>query len=226
MKSKLFILINSILWSCGPDPIPDPEPSTLITPTNLNECSTATILNELERQVRFVWGITLNTDSYELIIENSITNSKYGKTTSLLTESVILPSGAPYRWYVNSKALLSPGVGKSQVWQFYLEGSADETYLPFPAALERPENKTTVTLDITGSFTFLWKGHDLDQDIDRFDFYIGKSEDDIFKEKEGLFDSQITLNLDFGTTYFWQVITFDKNNNVSKSEIFSFQTED
>lgn len=226
MKFNLFLLITLILLSCGPDPIPEPEPSSLIAPVNLNECTTAIVLNDLERQVQFEWTMALNTDSYQLVIENSLTNIKYGKTTSLLKESVILPSGAPYSWHVNSTSLLSPEVGKSQVWQFYLEGSAEETFFPFPAVLETPENKSTVTLSDSGSIIFLWKGHDLDQDIDRFDFYIGKTEDNLVKEQEGLKDEQISLTLDNGVTYFWQVVTFDRQNNASKSQIFSFKTAD
>ena len=66
----------------------------------------------------------------------------------------------------------------------------------------------------------------LDQDIDRFDFYIGRTEDSLVKEQEGLKDEQITLTLDNGITYFWQVVTFDSENNASKSQIFSFQTVD
>ena len=224
MKLNLVLLSVLIFWSCGPDPIPKPEPSILNAPENLNECTTATVLNELERQVRFVWTVALNTDSYELVIVNSLTNAKYSRTTSLLTESVVLPSGAPYRWYVNSTSLLSPEVGKSQVWQFYLEGSANETYLPFPAVLEVPENQAIVTLDAGSSLTFLWEGHDLDQDIDRYDFYIGTVEDDLVKEKEGLTDTQTTLTLVSETTYFWRVVTFDEEGNASKSQVFRFQT--
>ena len=226
MRINLFFWMLLFLWGCGPDPIPAPQASTLIAPTNLNECTTAAAINEQERQVRFEWTIALNTDSYELVIENSLTNMRYGKSTSLLTESITLPSGAPYRWYVNSTSLLSTEVSKSQVWQFYLEGSAETTFFPFPAVLKAPENEVIVALDSEGKITFLWEGHDLDQDIDRFDFYIGKTMDDLVKEKEGLTESQTSLNLEPGTTYFWQIVTIDDENNTSKSEIFRFEIED
>ena len=140
------------------------------------------------------------------------------------TESVILARGKPYRWYVNSTSLLSPEVSKSQVWQFYLEGNSEETYFPFPAELQEPKNESMVTLDASSTISFLWEGHDLDQDIDRFDFYIGTTKNDLIKEKEGLKTEQTTMNLDTGSSYFWQVVTFDKVNNASKSQIFSFQT--
>ena len=146
------------------------------------------------------------------------------KKTSLLTETVILARGKPYRWYVNSTSLLSTEVSKSQVWQFYLEGNSEETYFPFPAELHEPKNQSIVILDASSTITFLWEGHDLDQDIDRFDFYIGTTKNDLVKEKEGLKVEQTTINLDTGTIYFWQVVTFDEVNNASKSQIFSFQT--
>ena len=224
MKVNLFLLMIFILWSCGQDPIPVPEASNLIAPANLNECNTATILNELESQVKFEWTSALSTDSYELIIENSLDNIKLSKKTSLLTESVILARGKPYRWYVNSISLLSTEVSKSQVWQFYLEGNSEETYFPFPAVLREPKNESILVLDAFGTVTFQWEGHDLDQDIDRFDFYIGRTNVDLVKEKEGLKVEQITINLQPGNIYFWQVVTFDKVNNASRSQIFSFQT--
>ena len=224
MKVNFFLLMILIFWGCGPEPIPDPEASTLIAPANLNECNTAIVLNELESQVKFEWTNALNTDSYELIIENSLTNIKLSKKTSLLTESFILASGKPYRWYVNSTSLISTEVSKSQVWQFYLEGNSEESYFPFPAELQEPKNESIVTLDASSTITFLWNGHDLDQDIDRFDFYIGTTKNDLIKEKEGLRVEQTIINLDTGTRYFWQVVTFDKVNNASKSQIFSFQT--
>lgn len=225
MRKDFFFWLVLLLWSCGPDPIPAPGASILIAPANLNECTTATAINDLERQVRFEWTSALNTDNYELIIENSLTNKRYSKATSLLTESITLPGGAPYCWYVNSYSLLSSEVSESQVWQFYLEGNTESTFFPFPAVLIAPENEAILTLDTDASLTFLWEGHDLDQDIDRYDFYIGRTSDNLVKEKEGLSNSQTTINLEPGTTYFWQVVTIDDESNASKSEIFRFQTE-
>lgn len=224
MRSNFLAIIFVFLWGCGSEPIPEPEPTQLIAPANLNECTTASVLNELERQVRFEWTIALNTDSYELVVENALTNKKYGKSSSLLTESLILPSGAPYRWYVNSESLLSSAIAKSDVWQFYLEGTPNSSFIPFPAVLSQPDHQSIVELDAEGKVSFLWEGHDLDQDIDRYDLYLGTDEENLILNKEGLTASQVLISLDSGTTYFWQVFTFDLEANVSKSEVFSFQT--
>jgi len=224
MRSNFLAIIFVFLWGCGSEPIPEPEPTQLIAPANLNECTTESVLNELERQVRFEWTIALNTDSYELVVENALTNKKYGKSSSLLTESLILPSGAPYRWYVNSESLLSSAIAKSDVWQFYLEGTPNSSFIPFPAVLFQPDHQSIVELDAEGKVSFLWEGHDLDQDIDRYDLYLGTDEENLILNKEGLTASQVLISLDSGTTYFWQVFTFDLEANVSKSEVFSFQT--
>jgi hypothetical protein len=215
-----------LFWDCTTKSVPEPEASILIAPANLNECKTATSINAFEKQVKFEWTLALHADSYELVIENTLTNAKITKTSSLLTESIVLPSGAPYRWYVNSKSLLSTAVGKSSVWQFYLEGSPEESHLPFPAVLTFPENNASVDLDATGELIFLWEGHDLDQDIARYAFYLGTAEDALELIEEGLISSQVSVNLNSGTTYFWQVWTYDSEKNASKSEVYSFQTSD
>jgi hypothetical protein len=117
-------------------------------------------------------------------------------------------------------------VGKSSVRQFYLEGSQDESYLPFPAVLLRPENQSIVDLESLGDFLFDWEGYDLDEDIVSYAVYLGKTEDNLDLVQEGLTVSQLSLSLDTGERYFWQIITLDSEGNTSKSEVYSFQTAD
>ena len=93
----LAFFLSFIFFSCGPDPIPVPEPSILIAPSNLNTCNTASRINDLERQVRFQWTASLNTESYNLVVQNTLTGEQQTITTTLLTESIILTSGAPYQ---------------------------------------------------------------------------------------------------------------------------------
>ena len=226
MRLCIYFLSLILIWSCGSEPIPEPQATVLIAPADLNECTTALVLSETERQVKFQWTLALNTDSYELVVVNTLTNARYEKTSSLLTESIVLTSGASYRWYVNSKSLLSSAVGKSSVRQFYLEGSQDESYLPFPAVLLRPENQSIVDLESSGDFLFDWEGYDLDEDIVSYAVYLGKTEDNLDLVQEGLTVSQLSLSLDTGERYFWQIITIDSEGNTSKSEVYSFQTAD
>ena len=100
--NRLALLLLVLLIGCGPDPIPDPQPADLISPSNLDTCTTASRINDFESQVRFQWTAPLHSDSYELVIQNSITGKLHSISTLLLTESVVLPSGAPYQWYIVS----------------------------------------------------------------------------------------------------------------------------
>ena len=72
---------------------------------------------------------------------------------------------------------------------------------------------------------FRWKGSDLDNDIESFDFYIGLQDDNLSLEKEDINTSEISIELDSNSTYFWQIKTTDKSNNSSYSKIFSFETQ-
>ena len=224
MRYIAFFLL-SVFFSCGPDPIPVPEPSLLLAPSNLNTCNSATRINDLERQVRFQWTATLNTESYNLVVQNTLTGEQQTITTSLLTESIVLNSGTPYQWYVISKSSLTLAEGKSSIWHFYLEGNPQESHFPFPAILLVPSDELIVSLNASNAFTFEWEGNDLDNDIQGYDFYLGTSSSSLNKEREAITSQQVTLVLISNTIYFWQIISKDLQGNRSKSEIYQFQTE-
>ena len=224
MRYIAFFLL-SVFFSCGPDPIPVPEPSLLLAPSNLNTCNSATRINDLERQVRFQWTATLNTESYNLVVQNTLTGEQQTITTYLLTESIVLTSGTPYQWYVISKSSLTLAEGKSSIWHFYLEGNPQESHFPFPAILLVPSDELIVSLNASNAFTFEWEGNDLDNDIQRYDFYLGTSSSSLNKEREAITSQQVTLVLISNTIYFWQIISKDLQGNRSKSEIYQFQTQ-
>tara|TARA_B100000787_G_C16187473_1_gene295517 strand:- start:203 stop:877 length:675 start_codon:yes stop_codon:yes gene_type:complete len=224
MRYIAFFLL-SVFFSCGPDPIPVPEPSLLLAPSNLNTCNSATRINDLERQVRFQWTATLNTESYNLVVQNTLTGEQQTITTYLLTESIVLTSGTPYQWYVISKSSLTLAEGKSSIWHFYLEGNPQESHFPFPAILLVPSDELIVSLNASNAFTFEWEGNDLDNDIQRYDFYLGTSSSSLNKEREAITSQQVTLVLIPNTIYFWQIISKDLQGNQSTSEIYQFQTQ-
>ena len=221
---RLLVFISFLILGCGPDPIPAPEPVVLLAPANLNACNTATRVNDFERQVRFQWSAALNTESYELVVENSLSREQVTMDTTILTESITLPSGATYQWYVVSKSLLTEATGKSAVWQFYLEGNPEASYLPFPAVLLEPFDEEEVSLSGANTFIFKWKGVDLDDDIISYDLYLGLTENELIKERDGIGTSQSSIELNSDTIYFWQVVTMDSEGNQSYSEIFQFRT--
>ena len=92
----------------------------------------------------------------------------------------------------------------------------------FSSSFTSTENQSTVDLESSGNF-HLTVGYDLDEDI-RVCYLLGKSEDDLELVQEGLTVSQLSLSLDAGERYFWQIITLDSEGNTSKSEVYSFQT--
>lgn len=222
---KVIALIFLLFWGCGPDPIPDPEAVLLVAPENLNSCTTASRINETERQVRFQWTAALHADNYELIVQNNNTQERFTSNTALLNASLILPSGASYRWSVKSKSTLTPVITDSESWQFYLEGDPQASHFPFPAKLIVPENESEISLNAANTFLFRWEGTDLDEDIVSYDFYLGEDPDLLRLHQAEISNTQISVALSQGSTYYWQIITRDSQQNESSSLVFVFQTE-
>ena len=59
---KFILLILFILYGCSKDEILDPDSAFLISPSNLNQCSTSTIIDDKKSQVDFSWSESLKTD--------------------------------------------------------------------------------------------------------------------------------------------------------------------
>ena len=222
---KFSVCLSIIFFYCVSETALDPESVSLISPKNLESCTNAVRINDADRQVRFEWTEALNVDQYELIVENSLTKEKFISNTPLLNSSLVISAGAPYSWFVRSKSDFTSVTKNSEIWQFYLERVPTESHIPFPASLLFPLNNTSVSLTSENQILFRWKGSDLDNDIESFDFYIGLQDDNLSLEKEDINTSEISIELDSNSTYFWQIKTTDKNNNSSYSKIFSFETQ-
>ena len=65
-----------------------------------------------------------------------------------------------------------------------------------------PLNNSSVSLTNENQILFRWKGLDLDNDIESYDFYIGVQDENLNLEKEDLSTSQISIQLDSNSTYF------------------------
>jgi len=221
-RSLLLLFILS--WSCGPDPIPEPESVVLVAPANLEACNSASLVNDNERQVRFQWNASLYTDSYNLVVQNTLTKEQYTQDTSLLINSIILPSGAPYRWFVQSRSVLSPVISTSENWYFYLEDTPETTHFPYPAVLLSPENESSVSLTGDFSLFFEWEGNDLDNDIISYDFYLGTDPNQLQLIKGNVTQNGVSQVLKLSTTYFWNIVSRDSQKNLSTSDINTFKT--
>jgi len=224
MRKAAIIFLLFSLWSCKPDPIPEPIAAQLLAPVNLDNCSTADKINNNESQVSFLWSTALHTDDYELVIRNQSTGILIRKTTLLTSLNQILQRGSSYSWWVISRSEASDITSKSEVRYFYLEGETEQKHAPFPAALEFPEENAVVSLS-NNTITFEWEGSDLDNDIAHYDLYVGTEEETISVVAENITQRESEQQLVSGTTYFWQVITVDREGNSSESLIREFTTE-
>ena len=114
MKKLKYILFISlvILVSCKgkeggggdggvdpPPPVPSPKAATLSAPAKNSECLDG-------ENVEFKWAASENTNSYEIVIKNLLTQSLVTQTTTSTTVTIKLTKGQPYSWYIISKSNL------------------------------------------------------------------------------------------------------------------------
>jgi hypothetical protein len=222
---KFILLIIFILFQCSKDQILDPDAVFLIFPTNQNNCSSSTIIDESRSQVDFSWSEALNTDQYEIVIENQ-SNKLQTKIISLKNNtSIILERGINYSWWVISKSNKSSITAKSLTWQFYLEGPSIVEHLPFSAVLLDPKNEEEINLNNENKYILKWSGNDLDDDIDFYSLYLGNSMGEMEILENNIKNQEIEIELLKQKTYYWKILTIDLKGNNSSSQIYSFQTK-
>ena len=206
----------------------DPGKATLITPENNKTCETGSSISETKSQIEFTWTVTMNTDSYDVIITdlNTISNINNTGLTSA-TSLAVLDKGVPYSWYVISKNTASSGTTNSDTWKFYVAGKGIVNYAPFTAELKTPKSGATVARDGFGKVKFTWEGSDPDDgDTLKYTLYVDKidgkqtppsSQTDIDGET-------FEVELEAATTYYWRIKTSDGVNS-SYSNVLTFNTE-
>ena len=237
MKSILkffsFLLALTLVISCeGKEDneldATDPGKATLITPENNKTCETGSSISETQSQIEFTWTVTLNTDSYDLLVTDLNTISTINKTGLTSAASLAdLDKGVPYSWYVISKNSGSSKTTNSDTWKFYVAGKGIVNYAPFTAELKTPKSGDTVARDGFGKVKFTWDGSDPDAgDSLKYTLYVDKidgkqtppsSQTDIDGET-------LEVELEATTAYYWRVKTSDGVNS-SFSNILTFNTE-
>ena len=222
---RFSLLIIFILFQCSKDEILEPDSVFLISPTNQDRCSSSTILDESKSQVDFSWSESLNTDQYEIIIENQSNNLQIKKTSLKNNISLILERGINYSWWVISRSNKSSITAKSLTWQFYLEGPSIIEHIPFSAVLLTPENQEEINLNDQNRYILKWRGNDLDDDIDYYSLYLGNSIDEVNIIENKIKNQQVELELLKQKTYYWKILTIDLKGNNSSSQIYSFYTK-
>ena len=204
-----------------------PAKSTLSAPANNKTCETGTSVSSTQSDVDFTWGVSADTDSYDLKItdlNSSVATNKTGLTTT--STKVTLDKGVPYSWTVTSKSTKSSVTTPSDTWKFYLAGTGVANYAPFPADLKAPSSGSTVKRT-DGKATFTWEGSDPDSgDTLAYTLYVDTTDGKQTPASAQTDLSVLTLDvaLDAATTYYWRVKSSDGTNS-SYSTVYSFKTE-
>ena len=204
-----------------------PAKSTLSAPANNKTCETGTSVSSTQSDVDFTWGVSADTDSYDLKItdlNSNVATNKTGLTTT--STKVTLDKGVPYSWFVTSKSTKSSVTTPSDTWKFYLAGTGVANYAPFPADLKAPSSGSTVKRT-DGKATFTWEGSDPDSgDTLTYTLYVDTTDGKQTPASAQTDLSVLTLDvaLDAATTYYWRVKSSDGTNS-SYSTVYTFKTE-
>lgn len=222
LQASVLILTAVLYCTCSKPSIPEPGAAVLTAPENSNTCLPI-FTTDTQGVVSFVWEEAQNTDSYEVVVRNSTTQSEQRKSVDLTNTTITLDRGVPYSWWVVSSSDASSVNTKSAVWSFYLEGLQQERFLPFSAQLNAPWDEQDVTLS-SGYVNLQWTGSDLDNDIAYYQVYIGTDAAQLSLVQDNQIASSYSALLEVGQMYFWQIITVDQRGNKSQSAIQSFTT--
>ena len=204
-----------------------PAKSTLSAPANNKTCETGTSVSSTQSDVDFTWGVSADTDSYDLKItdlNSNVATNKTGLTTT--STKVTLDKGVPYSWVVTSKSTKSSVTTPSDTWKFYLAWTGVANYAPFPADLKAPTSGSTVKRT-DGKVTFTWEGSDPDSgDTLTYTLYVDTTDGKQTPASAQTDLSVLTLDvaLDAATTYYWRVKSSDGTNS-SYSTVYTFKTE-
>lgn len=220
----------SILFSCSKDDGPKlPEPATLQSPANLENCIGGTSLSSSQAEVTFSWSVAPNTDSYILNVMNLATGEDSFKRNIVETTTTFsLAKGYPYKWFITSTSETLADVAFSPEFMFFLASDGDRNSPPFPAVVSSPAPGSTVEITDDSEVLISWVGADPEDDTLIYDLYIDYIDglqSPIPANQQNLTESEFSLQLNADTVYFWSVLTTDSFGNFSKSQVYSFKTK-
>ena len=224
MRFLILFLFGVLLLGCKKKSSPKPpEVALLVFPNKNSECTTGRDLNETTSEIEFKWTASDYTESYVLRVTNINTNITQTINTKAISAKLPIAKGEPFSWNVRSKNTKVTATVTSETWRFYNAGFLT-TYAPFPAELVEPKMGGSIFKDINNEVNLEWNGADIDNDIIAFDVYfstitppeflIATHPGNIVSEKVSVISN---------TSYYWRVVTTDKEGNSSDSGIFSFK---
>ncbi len=222
MRIFVVVLFGFALLGCSKsDPSP-PEAANLVFPEQNSECTTGIDQSDTTSEVEFRWQEANNTETYELRATQLLTNVTKTTTTSATSASLTIDKGSPYSWQVISRNTQTEVSVPSAIRRFYNSGT-QTTYAPFPATIEAPSSGESVAIDSNGEITLIWSGEDIENDITGYDIYHGTVNppvDIAISTLVGITEVQIEV---VPGTYYWKVVTKDREGNTSDSGIYSYR---
>ncbi|WP_374505075.1 hypothetical protein [Flavobacterium sp.] len=233
LKYGYLIFLSVLVLSCGgsgnepitPE-IKSPDVVNLNLPSNNTICEDGTNVTTTTSDVVFTWAVASNTDSYELSITNLVTNVVTTKTVAhpVITTTVNLTRGQPYKWQITSKSTKTTKTGVSSSNKFYLAGAGITSYAPFPATITAPTFGASVT-PVSNKVTLTWTGSDPDSSILTYEVFIDTDEAKVRSYTTPISSStnSYSATVESNKTYFWCVKTSD-GRNISYSLVNNFKT--
>lgn len=201
-----------------------PGKPTLTTPANNSICISGTTVSLTESHVLFTWSSTANTNSYDLVLKNLLTNTSTTTSTTDTKATVTLTRNTPYSWYVSAKQNSSTTTTQSDTWKLYNSGAGTISYAPFPAEIVAP-TYGQIIVAINNKVDLSWKGGSVDNNITGYNVCFGTSTNPpiIKTSVTDTFLSGVAVTTN--TTYYWRVITVDSNGNYTDSGLYQFNVQ-
>ncbi|WAC39795.1 hypothetical protein [Pedobacter sp. SL55] len=197
-----------------------PKSVTLLLPKSDEVCALGPITAD-KSKISFSWSRDENSDRYEVIVRDLKTGNSSTHETTDTKLDISLSVNTPFSWYVRSKSLKNSASAQSTIWKFYTSGPGIASFAPFPADKLVPTLKQDVTA-VNGKVTLSWVGSHVDNNILGYDIYLSENMSNLILIKENQVSSPLTIDVAANKTYFWKVITKDKNGNKSDSGLYQF----
>jgi hypothetical protein len=197
---------------------------TLISPQNNTACFTGVPVDSNHASITFSWQAATNAATYDLVVTNLNDAKQTNYFVTGTSTDVVLIRAQPYSWNVwaksEDKTADSTGTG---AWRFYVAGTPETIYAPFPAIIIEPLNNAIVPSSGGPSSAVLleWSGSDISNDIAYYTIYLDNTNAST-KVIPSTTSESATLTLEAQQTYYWRVVTTDSQGNTSDSGIYTF----
>ena len=224
MRTIILLIFGVLLIGCKKKSNPKPPGvATLVFPNKDSECTTGRDINQSTSEVEFKWMASDHTESYDLRVTNLNTNVTQTINTAAISAKLPIAKGEPFSWFVRSKNTKGTGSASSEIWRFYNAGYLT-TYAPFPAEHIKPKNGTSIFKDINNEVTLEWLGSDIENDIEGYELYFSTiSPPEILIASPLAGTNAEKVSVASNMTYYWRVVTKDREGNTSDSGIFTFK---